>query len=90
MNIYPGLNVTEYVKDLHESGLNKEISEAVVRVVSGLSFDVVDSKHLATKSDLLIGMKDIRAELKDLENRLLLKIGGIMMASIALISFIKG
>lgn len=90
MNIYPGLNVTEYLNDLKNADFTTEQAESIVRTSTGLSFNVVDAKHLANKNDLLMGLKDIRIELKDMENRLLLKIAGMIGLGIAIVSFIRG
>jgi hypothetical protein len=66
-----------YFERLKAAGMPDEQAKAVTNTIR----EVIDER-LATKQD----MKDIRAELKELEYRLTIRLGGMMAASIAIVA----
>ena len=77
-----------YSKRLQELGFTREQAEGFAQIQR----EIIDDK-LATKHDLRgleqaisQDIKDVRAELKELEYRLTIRLGGMMAASIAIVA----
>ena len=71
-----------YAKKLEEVGVVREQAEAHVRILA----DVIEG-NLATKQDINelrnIDIRDLRHEMRQLENRLVIKLGTIVTIAIA-------
>ena len=83
-------NPLTYSKKLEDSGLDKNISETIAQeqaeIISGML-----NNDMATKSDVFNLKKEvnlIQSEIKLLEQRLTIKLGGIMVVGITILGFI--
>lgn len=89
MSIY--FDTLTYANRLKAGGFPPHLAEAQAMAQGELMGNLIDN-HLATKEDIITTKEDIknlrnevRIEIKDLEHRLLIKLGGIMAGSTALI-----
>lgn len=83
-------NPLTYSKKLEESGLDKNISETIAQEQADIISNILNNE-MATKSDINGLKKDvslIQNELKMMEQRLLTRLGSIMLAGIGILGFI--
>lgn len=66
-------NTLLYTKKLEGVGVTRKIAEAHVEILS----EVVETK-LATKDDLSQLGKDLRHEMREMESRIVIRLGGLM------------
>jgi hypothetical protein len=69
-----------YAKKLIAAGFTQQQAEVQAEVLK----EIIDEK-LATKQDLKDAVKDLRHEIREMEYRLAIKVGGMYAASIAII-----
>ena len=70
-----------YSKRLQELGFTREQAEGFAQIQR----EIIDDR-LATKQDLLAVKTELQQQMKDLEYRLTIRLGGMMAASIALVA----
>lgn len=70
-----------YAKKLIEAGVPEKQAEVQASALA----EIIEDK-IATKRDLSELKSEIKLEIKDLENRLLLSLGGIMVAGVAVVA----
>jgi len=95
-------NSLRYTKTLEATGFTRDQAEATINLVietmdyhfatkndlQGMETNIrSDMKDMETS--LRSEMKDIRAEMKEMESRMTLKLGGIMLSGIALMEFLR-
>ncbi len=71
----------QYVKKLKAAGVPENQAEIQAETLAGIIED-----RLATKKDLKDMEINLRHEMKEMESRLTIRLGGMMAASIALIA----
>jgi len=69
------INTLLYTKKLEAVGLTREVAEAHVEIL----VEVVEN-NFATKDDLKQAVKDLRHEIRELESRLVIRLGAVMGA----------
>lgn len=77
-----------YVQALINNGFEQKQANEMASSTSAL-IDSMISEHYSTKSDIKQAVMSMETALKDLELRLTLRLGAIMIGSVALISFLK-
>jgi hypothetical protein len=70
-----------YAKKLIAAGFTQQQAEVQAEVLK----EIIDDK-LSTKQDLKDAVKDLRREMREMESRLIIKVGGMYAASIAIIA----
>lgn len=68
-------NTLLYTKRLEAVGLTREVAEAHVELLA----EVVET-NLATRDDLSVLAKELRHEMREMESRLIIKMGAMMGA----------
>ncbi len=71
----------ELVEQLIEEGFSKEQAEGVTNAIKS-----IDLSHLATKQDIL----EIKQDMKELEYRMTIKIGAIVIGALAFFRVMEG
>ena len=71
-----GFNATEYAGKLRAAGVPEEQAEAHLSILH----EIVES-NLATKRDI----KELKRDIKELEYRMTIKLGGLMVTSIGIV-----
>jgi hypothetical protein len=76
------------VKSLRGAGASEELAEAVTEALrESRDFDLA---QLATKADLELRIAEVRSDLRVLEHRMTIKLGGMIGAAVVLIgAFLK-
>lgn len=70
----------DFVRRLIEAGLDSRQAEAVVRVVTEAQSD------LATRRDLADLRLELQRDLRELEYRMTIKLGGLMIAAVGIVA----
>ena len=78
-------NAITYSHKLQEAGLDQKIADVQAEELS-----ILVNNDLATKSDLTVLEKSIQKDLKNLENRMTIKLGGIVISCTGIISILIG
>lgn len=81
-------NILNFEKKLKQAG----ISDAQAHIQAEATAELIDSMvntHLATKEDIKSIKHDLEKLMKDLEMKLTMRIGAIVLGSLGLISYIK-
>ena len=73
------IDTLKFSRRLIEAGMEPRAAEAIVETIAE-----VDTSELATKSDI----RDIEGRLRDLEHRMTIKMGGMLMAAVAALTAI--
>jgi hypothetical protein len=81
-------NILNFERKLKEAGIGSEQAHQQAEATAELIDSMVNT-HLATKGDIQVLVKEIQKDFKDLEMRLILRIGAIVIGSLGLISYIK-
>lgn len=71
----------EFAKTLKDANFSPEQAEALAKAISGLV-----EERLATKLDLKELEVTLRRDLKDLEYRLTIRLGGMLAAAVAIVA----
>ena len=82
-------NILSFEKKLKQDGISDEQAHVQAEATAELIDSMVNT-HLSTKDDVKSIKNDIEKLLKDLEMKLTLRIGAIVLGSLGLISYIKG
>ena len=72
------------VKRLRESGFTDVQAEAVTTAVQEAG--TTDLSHLATKEDLVAVKTELKADMREMELRITIKLGALMAAGIAIVA----
>jgi hypothetical protein len=85
-------NAVRYIKSLESFGLSRELAEAHVDLVINAIEDGVATKSdiSEVKTEMEKQLAQFRLEMSQLENRLLLKLTGILLAGMSLQTGILG
>lgn len=73
------IDTLKFSRRLIEAGLEPRAAEAIVETIAE-----VDTSELATKSDI----REVQAQIRDLEHRMTIKMGGMLMAAVAALTAI--
>jgi hypothetical protein len=72
----------KFIRTLKESGLPENQAEAIAEAFRNAHVEA----ELATKSDLLALERALKAEIRELEYRLIIKLGAMIMAAVAAVA----
>lgn len=78
------LDTLKAAKGLEEAGFNSAQSEALIKIIVALTGD-----HLTTKADLRELELAVEAKLKDLEHRMTIRLGGMIIAATGILAALK-
>lgn len=74
-----------YIRRLEAKGYTQEQAEEQISVM----LDIMNN-NLASKQDLIKLESDLKSEMKQMELRMVVKLGGIMLAGIAIMKYFGG